>query len=215
MSSPSVLSPEAVSQKSEDFLSHPAYADVSREIHPAPPRYRNEIGKFSVHRASFCVNCGKCVEICPHDVHIRPSGYKRLIRPFDYRCVGFECAETDHYCVDACPQNALSVTLNPAFETMGDYRWTPDLLASTWMMAETGYAPPSYLESEIGASGGGFDRLRFRSLPAPPSDLRREDISTKLLLNRSKDNRLKVEIDVPWYGGGMSFGSTNLRALLE
>ncbi len=88
MSSPSVLSPEAVSQKSEDFLSHPAYADVSREIHPALPRYRNEIGKFSVHRASFCVNCGKCVEICPHDVHIRPSGYKRLIRPFDYRCVG-------------------------------------------------------------------------------------------------------------------------------
>ncbi len=117
--------------------------------------------------------------------------------------------------MNACPQNALSVTLNPAFETMGDYRWTPDLLASTWMMAETGHAPPSYLESEIGASGGGFDRLRFRTLPAPPSDLRREDISTKLLLNRSKDNRPKVEIDVPWYGGGMSFGSTNLRALLS
>jgi len=44
--------------------------------------------------------------------------------------------------------------------------------------------------------------------------LRREDISTELLLNRRNDGRPRVKIDVPWYGGGMSFGSTNIRALL-
>ena len=62
----------------------------------------------------------------------------------------------------------------------------------------------------------GFDRLQFRFPPSPPPDLRREDISTALLLNRRPDDpRPKVTIDVPWYGGGMSFGSTNIRALLS
>ena len=80
-------------------------------------------------------------------------------------------------------------------------------------MAETGLPPGRHLESEVGASGGGFDRLRFRFPDSLPSDLRREDISTRLLLNRRGDSRPKVAIDVPWYGGGMSFGSTNIRAL--
>jgi glutamate synthase domain-containing protein 2 len=164
------------------------------------------------------------------------------LRPFDYRCIGFACAETDRYCIDGCPQGALSLDENPAFETMGDYRWTPNLLVSTWGMAETGRPASSqkHLESEVGASGGGFDRLRFRfpeAIPAggkgdsphlceapsgpfrqkgtvPFSALRREDISTSLVLNRRNDARPKITIDVPWYGGGMSFGSTNIRALL-
>ena len=33
-------------------------------------------------------------------------------------------------------------------------------------------------------------------------------------MNRRNDSREKVQIDVPWYGGGMSFGSTNIRVLL-
>jgi glutamate synthase domain-containing protein 2 len=56
--------------------------------------------------------------------------------------------------------------------------------------------------------------LRLRFPPSPPADLRREDISTKLSLNRRNDSRPKTVMDVPWYGGGMSFGSTNIRALL-
>jgi glutamate synthase domain-containing protein 2 len=143
-----------------------------------------------------------------------PEGYRQVVRPLDYRCIGPDCAKTDHYCVDACPNGALSLADNPTFETLGDYRWTPDLLVSNWYMAETGRAPGPHLESEIGASGGGFDRLRFRLPKTRPADLRREDISTKLLLNRRNDSRQKIAIDVPWYGGGMSFGSTNIRVLL-
>jgi glutamate synthase domain-containing protein 2/NAD-dependent dihydropyrimidine dehydrogenase PreA subunit len=198
----------------EDPDASAPYTEVRREVHLAPPRYRNEIGKFHVHRDSQCLACGKCVSVCPHEVHVRPAGYRQPIRPFDYRCVGFECEQTDHYCVAACPAGALSLSENPVFETLGDCRWTPDLLASTWAMAETGQRPPAHLESETGASGGGFDKLRFRFPETTPEDLRREDISTELLLNRRNDSRPKVKIDIPWYGGGMSFGSTNIRALL-
>ncbi len=201
-------------QRGDEFASKPEYAKVSRELNPAPPRYRNEIGKFSLFRASNCIACGKCVETCPHEVHVRPEGYRRMTRPFDYRCIGFDCAKTDHYCIDTCPVGALSLSRNPAFDTMGDHRWPADLLVATWMMAETGEVPPPHLESAIGASGGGFDRLRFLFPDSPPADLRREDISTELVLNRRNDSRPRVKIDIPWYGGGMSYGSTNLRALL-
>ncbi len=198
----------------DDFLTRPEFAEVSRQSRPALPRYRNEIGKYSIRRASTCVNCGRCVELCPEGVHRRPEGYRQVIRPLDYRCIGPDCEKTDHYCVAVCPQQALSVSENPSFATLGDCRWTPDLIVSAWQMAETGRRPSSYLESEIGGSGGGFDRLRFRVPSAPPAALRREEISTELVLNRRNDSRPKITIDVPWYGGGMSFGSTNIRVLL-
>ena len=201
-------------QPPDEFISHADFAEVSREVAVAPPRYRNEIGKYSIRRASNCAACGHCTEVCQHGVHLHTEGYRSIIRPFDYRCVGPECAKSGSYCIDECPQKALSLIENPAFATMGDYRWTPDLLVSAWNMAETGAPPPAHLESEVGASGGGFDRLRFQFPEAPPAGLRREDISTSLLLNRRNDSREKVTIDVPWYGGGMSFGSTNIRVLL-
>ena len=137
-----------------------------------------------------------------------------MVRPLDYRCIGPSCKDTDHWCVKACPQGALTLSDNPAFETLGDRRWTAELMAAAWHMAETGQAPPVHLESETGASGGGFDRLRLRFPAAPPAGLDRESISTALRLNRRGDGRREARIDVPWYGGGMSFGSTNIRALL-
>ena len=202
-------------QTAEDFASKPDFADVPRTVQPALPRYRNEIGKFHIHRSSKCESCGSCITSCKNGVHIRPPGYRQLIRPFDYRCIGFDCEKTENFCVKNCPTGALSLDENPVYKTLGDYRWTPDLLSSTWHMAETGHKPPSFLESEIGNSGGGFDRLRFVFPEKPRSDLRREDISTLLLLNKRKnDTRPKLKIDIPWYGGGMSFGSTNIRAQL-
>ena len=201
-------------QSGEEFLAHADFAAVSRQPGLAPPRYRNEIGKYSIRRAPHCTSCGRCAEVCERGVHVKPKGYRTVIRPFDYRCIGPECADGPLSCINACPEKALSLWGNPVFETMGDYRWTPDLLVSNWEMAETGARPGKHLESEVGASGGGFDRLRFRFPKAPPAGLRREDISTSLLLNRRDDSREKVQIDVPWYGGGMSFGSTNIRVLL-
>ena len=102
-------------------------ADVGREVRPASPRYRNEIGKYSIYRTSRCANCGRCVDTCRHGVHVRPEGYLHVMRPYDYRCVGPDCKDTGRFCIDACPQNALKLSANPVAETMGDHRWTPDL----------------------------------------------------------------------------------------
>ena len=199
----------------EDFLDRPEYAQVTRDVRPTMPRYRNEIGKYRVHRSSACKQCGRCAEVCGYGVHTRPTGYRLIIRPFDYRCIGTECEKSDTCCIQACPQNALSLTTNPAFETLGDFRWTPELITSTWQMAETGHPPGPGRECEIGASGGGFDRIRLKFPVSPPPGLRPEDINTEIHLNRRNDSRQRLKIDVPWYGGGMSFGSTSINAILS
>lgn len=199
----------------ENFLDCPEYAEVTRDVRSVPPRYRNELGKFRVHRSSTCQQCGRCVAVCEYGVHTRPDGYRLIIRPFDYRCIGPDCEKSDACCLKTCPQNALSLTTNPAFETLGDYRWTPELITSTWQMAETGHPPGPGRECEIGASGGGFDRIRLKFPAAPPGGLRPEDISTEIHLNRRNDSRQRLKIDVPWYGGGMSFGSTSINAILS
>ena len=106
---------------------------------PAPPaviltksRFRNAIGKYRVRRSSACVACGRCVTVCPHGVHHLRNN--KPAPPDDYLCVGLDCGK----CVAECPQKALTLDVNPLMEVIGDKRWTPDLLVSTWYMAETG-----------------------------------------------------------------------------
>ncbi len=54
---------------------------VSREIKPAPSRYRNEIAKYIILRSDECVHCGKCADICPYHVHVLKPGYKYFATP--------------------------------------------------------------------------------------------------------------------------------------
>ena len=93
-------------------------------------------------------------------------------------------------------------------EVMGDYRWSSDMILATWRMAETGEViPEDYdFEYETGDSGGGFDRIRI-VYPEKPAAVESDEIDISLELNRRNDGRPKIKIDVPWYGGGMSFGS--------
>src|SRR3989304_5234028 len=107
--------PEQV-QSPDDFLSRPDFAQVLRQVRPAPSRYRNEIGKFTIHRASTCANCGHCVEICPEGVHRMPEGYRQVIRPLDYRCIGAEGFKTDPFFVSGCSNGALSLFSNPTLQ---------------------------------------------------------------------------------------------------
>ena len=39
--------------------------------------------------------------------------------------------------------------------------------------------------------------------------LGQDEIDTSLRLNKRDDGRPELRIDVPWYGGGMSFGSVS------
>ncbi len=101
-------------------------------------------------------------------------------------------------------------------QTMGDLRWTPDLLQATWTQAATGQ-PPARGESAVGRSGGGFDVLRFavdgEATPQPREAPALEAIDLSLSLNR-RGNGPALKIALPFYGGGMSFGSVSLQTML-
>ena len=202
---------------------------VRREICPAPDRYRNPLGKYKIGRSADCLDCGLCAEVCRYGVHTKPEGYALMLRPKDNRCIGPACAETENYCVARCPQKALSLGLNPNTRCLGDYRWPSDLILSTWYEAETGHTPPPHLEYRCGESGGGFDRLRFKfeipGLGGPVVSETAErrkglkeaasvEIDTGLDLNHREDGRPQVHIDIPVYGGGMSFGSVSIHTIL-
>lgn len=177
-------------------------------------RFKNAIGKYRLNRTGDCIACGKCVEICPHDVHVMRRG--KVFVENHHLCVGVDCPEPCHA---LCPVQALTLRRNPDFDVMGDFRWTPDLLASTWHMAEFSEMPAQHLECRIGGSGGGFDKLRIKF---PPVEKRNKSLPEKadnldvgVELNRRDDNGRKIRIEVPFYGGGMSYGSVSIPTMLS
>ena len=182
------------------------------ELVRRPSRFKNPIGKYRLQRTADCIACGKCVEICPYGVHVIRRG--QVFVENHYRCVGPDCSDPCH---EACPVQALSVGKNPNFDTLGDFRWTADLLASTWYMAEFGEVPPLGLEYKIGGSGGGFDKLRiiFREAKTGLKDLADGDVEIGVELNRRNDNAHRVRIEIPCYGGGMSYGSVSITTMLS
>ncbi|HID19949.1 MAG TPA: 4Fe-4S dicluster domain-containing protein, partial [Methanophagales archaeon] len=196
-------------------------------------RFPNEISEIVVQRdVSKCINCGTCAKVCPFGVHERKTGYNRVSKPLSYLCIGTSCEEKPFYCVNHCPRGALSLDISSEYRTIGDYRWTRDLIIGTWKQAETGI-PQRGQRYEIGNSGGGFDRISFNF---PEGEERGEmgdgnmgqnsfllspfsflpsvdtDISTEIDLNKREGK--KISIKVPFYGGGMSFGSISLSVML-
>jgi len=99
-------------------------------------------------------------------------------------------------------------------EALGDARWTDELILSTWYMAETGKLPEG-LNHKTGKSDGGFDRLDFRYLPESEWLEHSEALDTTLDLNRRGDAKRRISIDIPWYGGGMSYGSVSLNVMMS
>ncbi len=187
---------------------------IGRTIAPAPSRFRNELAKYIIMRDdNKCVKCGKCAAICPKHVHVIKKGYKYFAEPQYHLCIGPSCEEKykDKYCINACPESALRIAENPMMKVLGDPRWTADMILATWKMSETGHVPSEDydLQYEYGNSGGGFDRLRFRFPDKPPVHVEVDEIDTGIELNRRNDGRARIKIDVPWYGGGMSFGSVS------
>ena len=96
---------------------------------------------------------------------------------------------------------------------MGDMRWTADLILATWMQAETGHLPENGLEYRVGRSGGGFDALAFRFLPREQWIPEQEPIDTSIPLNRRPYDQ-KIQVPIPWYGAGMSYGSISEQIML-
>jgi len=99
------------------------------------------------------------------------------------------------------------------FESLGNYRWTPELILTTWEQALTGKPPTSDLEYRVGKSGGGFDKLNFKFPSEAVTIDENEKIDISIQLNK-KSAGSKIEIPTPIYGGGMSFGSVSLNVML-
>ncbi len=182
------------------------------EAKEVPSRFRNALGKYRVTIDKDCTNCGLCIEVCPYGV-FKP-GVKRPKASSDHLCIGFDCAGNDFYCVNQCPEKAISLRLNPSFEVLGDRRWPAELLASTWHMAATGELP-DVLNYKTGNSGGGFDKIGFIFPKTNNQKDHTGEVSTSIELNRSKDSRPKVTIPIPLYLGGMSFGSVSIVTMLS
>jgi len=178
-------------------------------------RFRNKIGKYRVQPTLKCTHCGQCAEACAYGVLHFENG--RLLTPVSHLCRGAAaCRSQGALCVDACPEDAIRVGPNPSWATLGDPRWTADLLNATWHQAETGRPPRGLsLEYRVGASGGGFDKIDivFPKKPPIPS-LKPQEIDLSIPLNRTGDGRPEVRIGVPFYGGGMSFGSISLPTMI-
>ena len=93
---------------------------------------------------------------------------------------------------------------------LGNKRWTAELILATYEQANTG-KPPSRIEYRVGKSGGGFDRLDLNTVEGN-AELK-DDFDLSISLNRRRSGPV-IEIPLPVYGAGMSFGSVSLNFML-
>ena len=193
----------------------PPSVEELKRLLPGPQAYRSYLSKWLVNVSDACIDCGVCADVCPFGVHERKEGSLHLSLPKSQRCIGEACASKDYYCVRHCPVDAIRIERNPLASVLGNPRWTSDLILSTFVMAETGRPPEPGLEHRVGRGGGGFDLLDF---DLPPTDRAFDPeslagISTAIPLNR-RGVGTRIEIPIPIYGGGMSFGSVSLQIML-
>jgi glutamate synthase domain-containing protein 2 len=96
---------------------------------------------------------------------------------------------------------------------LGDARWSSDLILSTWTQAETKRPPENNLEYRTGDSDGGFDRLDFKFLAKDKWLPKETKPNLSIPLNKRKEGK-KIQIPVPFYGAGMSFGSVSEKIMI-
>ena len=95
---------------------------------------------------------------------------------------------------------------------LGNKRWTGDLILATYEQALTGELPQNGLEYKTGDSGGGFDVLGWKK-QAQIVEVDEDSVDLSIPLNKRDEGR-RIEIPLPIYGGGMSFGSISLNFMI-
>ena len=125
------------------------------ETKPVPPR-RPRIGKYGVvDWREDCAMCHNCVKkACIDDRHRQEMDYIRNLSDVD--ALFFDCMGC-FGCIQDCTKNLLGMSINPAFERLGNSYWTPDIIRTTWLQAETGKIPVSGAGYGGLFSGPGFD----------------------------------------------------------
>lgn len=127
------------------------------ETKPVPPRFPR-IGKCGVvDWREDCAGCHNCVKrACVFDRYRQETQYIRgldNIDTFFSECMG--CFS----CVQSCTKGILALSLNPAYEKLGNNYWTPEIIETTWTQAETAKIPVSGAGYRGKFSGAGFDSM--------------------------------------------------------
>ena len=179
-------------------------------------RYRNQLSKYRIIiYNNDAKDCEERAKTCKYGALRVSQG--RLLKPAEHKCHGPKaCKSEGSFCGDVFTEDEIKIKPNPTWKAFGDPRWPADLIAATWLQAETGQPPvDSGLEYKVGASGGGYDRIVI-DFPeeAPDSSFKPEDVDLSIELNRRpEDGRPNIKIGFPIYGGGMSFGSISLSTM--
>lgn len=95
---------------------------------------------------------------------------------------------------------------------LGNKRWTGELILATYEQALTGELPQNGLEYKTGDSGGGFDVLGWKK-NGRIVKVDEDSVDLSISLNQRPEGR-RIEIPIPIYGGGMSFGSISLNFMI-
>lgn len=174
-------------------------------------RYRNLPGMARVEVDDRCINCGLCAEAFPHVFRMQPGHRRPLVASQGLEPRDARAAQ------DVCPTDAIRVRDSDTWRNFGDKRWNNAALLATYHAAATGQPLRMDPRLESGPSGGGFDRLVWKD----PGDVgieagavAPEDVSIAIPLDRRGDAG-GLSIDVPFYGGGMSYGSISLNVMLS
>ena len=171
----------------------------------APERMRMRFGRYRVSRLDDCQGCGVCTAVCTRGVLPWPGGLRRPPPPVEERCEGPDCGDG---CSAACPNGALRIEVDDRLGVLDNRRWTHRMIVDAWDRAEG--LPASGRRATIrGASGGGFDRM---ALAASGAGIDPDEVDLSLELNRRGDGP-SLRLAVPFYGGGMSYGSVSLAVM--
>lgn len=197
-------------------VKHPRRKIASRTFLDAtasvPDRFASKLGAWRIDvDRSRCTDCCLCVESCKYDVHRRIEGKISLEEPIHSRCIGISCKSNNWCCVHVCPWEALVIRKDPVDSVLGDFRWTPELLRETWHIARTGSETRLKPKEQIGDSGGGFDNMKLAESIKGTQPVE-GPINLSIPLNRRK-NGSKINLSLPIYGGGMSYGSISLNVM--
>lgn len=102
-----------------------------------------------------CLKCARCVKKeCVYKVYEkRDLDERQMLDSLDSVCM--DCFR----CVQGCPNRLIQKGMNPAYKTLGDRYWTPEMISDLWFQAETGRIPVSGAGYGGSFSGIGFDAM--------------------------------------------------------
>jgi ferredoxin len=130
------------------------YHIKTSHVQPRLPR----IGRLGVvDWREDCARCHNCVKkACVYDKHREENIF---IRDLDeVHTLFFECMGC-FSCIQNCTKNILTMSLNSEYQKLGNEYWTPQILSTTWLEAETGKVPVSGAGYRGKFSGPGFDSM--------------------------------------------------------